>query len=161
MTAPTDTMSCRVRSAAEFECAAAAESRSKTIDEHNAAFRWLLASLFGLNGAVMAALISSDRLSASELTRAAPWFLAGIIFTFGMAIFGQLSDRRFISLTHRWGLYWSEVKVTCSQDPSREESIKWNMEAAERLGRRGRVCGLISMLMFVVGCGFAFVGLAW
>ena len=137
---------------ADFEAAAASESRAKTIDEHNAAFRWLIASLFALNGGAIIAIFGSGKLPSSVISHSVPSFLFGIFLTFAMVIFGQISDREMIKQMHSWGLYWSSVKATGKQNTSCEDEIKQKIGIAEQFGRRGRICGLFSMLSFVVGC---------
>jgi hypothetical protein len=148
-----------IRRLAEYEAAAAAEIRSKSMDEHNAAFRWLIASLFALNGGAILALLGSDHLTGAAILRSAPSFFLGVILTFAMVMLAQLSDRKMIQHIHSWGLYWSTVTASLLRDENQENQIKSAIEMAELTGRKARVCGLLSMACFVVGCILATTGL--
>jgi len=136
---------------AEFEASAAVESRAKLIDEHNAAFRWMIASLFALNGGAILSLFGSGN-NGLQATLPAFWiFFLGIISTFLAVLFAQLSDRSMIARMHSWGLYWATVGVLAERDEEQEISIKAGIKQAERLGRWGRVQAVFAMLFFVLG----------
>jgi hypothetical protein len=140
-----------VRKLAEFEASAAVESRAKLIDEHNAAFRWMIASLFALNGGAILSLFGSGNIGL-QATLPAFWiFFGGIIATFVAVLFAQLSDRSMIARMHSWGLYWSTVGVLVERDEEQENSIKASIKQAERLGRWSRVQAIFAMVFFVLG----------
>jgi len=136
---------------AAFEAAAAVESRAKLIDEHTAAFRWMIASLFALNGGAILTIFGTERIGVQPILPALWVFFAGIIATFVAVLFAQLSDRSMIAQMHSWGLYWTTVGSTKARDESHEESIKLGIRKAERLGRWGRVQAIFAMVFFVLG----------
>ena len=143
-----------------YEAKSAADVRLKTIDEHNSAFRWLLGSLFALNGGAAIALIGNQKISNSAILQAEVAFLAGILMCFTMAILGQLSDRGMIVKSHEWGLYWTTVSVTLQRNADQEAEITAAIVKAEMTGRKARLAGVAAMLCFVVGCilvGISFV----
>ena len=140
---------------AQYEANSAKDVRLKTIDEHNAAFRWLVGSLFALNGGAAIALFSKREITGSVLIYAESAFLVGIVLCFVTAILGQLSDRRMIIKSHEWGLYWTTVSVTNERVEHQEEGIRAGILEAEQIGRRGRLAGIFSMGCFLVGCIFA------
>lgn len=137
---------------AKYSAELAKVSHQKSIDEHNAAFRWLLASLFALNGGAIVAIINSSNAPKSLVHWPASLFFAGILAAFWMAIMAQNSDRRMIAAMAMWGAYWTEVSVTCEINPDRESEISRLVALGERFGRRGRQSGIISMALFGMGC---------
>ena len=141
-----------LKAMADFESRVAFDSRSKAIDEHNAAFRWLLASLFALNGGAAIALFGKDKLFGAIFVEAAGVFLIGVICCFLMAILGQISDRKMIAMLHAWGLYWIGVSASGVRLEGEELRIRAGIEVAEQAGRNARVAGIFSMSSFVAGC---------
>lgn len=140
-----------LRQLAKFEVASATESRLKLIEEHGAAFRWLVASLFAVNGAGILALISNEGIDPSSVRAALFLFFLGLVAAFGTAFVAQQSDRKMISQIHRWGLHWAVVEVTCALDPTGEAEIKEGIAAAEATGRKARLIGWLSMVAFFSG----------
>lgn len=140
-----------VQSLAEFETASAIESRSKLIDEHNAAFRWMVASLFALNGGAIFSMLSGDRFGLAPATPAFWMFFGGIVSTFMTVILAQISDRLMIAQMHQWGLYWTMVRDTGTRDPQTEIEIKERIKRAEVLGRRSRYLAIFAMIWFMTG----------
>ena len=140
-----------IRRLAAFEASAASESRSKFIDDHSAAFRWMIASLFALNGGAILTIFGAERLSL-QATFPAFWvFFAGIVSTFLAVFLCQLSDRAMIARVHNWGLYWTTVEVSGERDEAREAEIKVGIASAEKLGRWGRLNATFGMLFFIMG----------
>jgi hypothetical protein len=140
------------RALCEFEAKSACDVKLKTIDEHNAAFRWLLGSLFALNGGAAISLMGSKIVTVQVIFEAEKAFLSGVLSCFVMAILGQISDRKMIAKMHAWGLYWTKVSVTLEQDPEEEVQIRNAIAEAERTGRHARMAGIVSMASFLVGC---------
>lgn len=140
-----------VKRLAAFEITASIESRSKMIDEHGSAFRWMVASLFALNGGSILSIFGSDGFGAPYLFLSFWVFFAGIIFTFATVIMAQISDRKMIAQLHSWGLYWTRVSCTGVTDLQHEKEIKDKISDAENFGRQARVLGFFAMMAFVVG----------
>lgn len=139
------------RGLAEFEATSAVESRAKLIDEHNSAFRWMVASLFALNGGAILSLFGNERFGL-DATYPAFWtFFGGIVSTFLTVIVAQISDRLMIARMHEWGLYWSQVKITGARVVEAEEDIKSGIARAENWGRRSRQLAIFAMVWFVLG----------
>jgi hypothetical protein len=140
-----------MRRLAAFEVTAAEESRAKLIDEHSAAFRWMIASLFALNGGAILTIFGTERLGVQPVLPAFWVFFAGVVATFLAVLFGQLSDRAMIAQMHKWGLYWTTVASLDERDESQENSIKQYIENAERWGRWARIQAIFAMIFFVLG----------
>jgi hypothetical protein len=137
---------------AKFTATLAQVSHEKNIDQHNATGRWLLASLFALNGGAILASINSSIIDKSTVLWSAPVFFVGILLAFVMAIMTQRSDRGMIAALSVWGLYWTQVASTKTRDDEQEKKIQRDIDVADRIGRKGRISGLISMFCFTVGC---------
>jgi hypothetical protein len=140
-----------VRNLARFEASAAVESRSKLIDEHNAAFRWIVASLFALNGGAILSIFGKGGIGINSSLAAFWVFLAGIIAIFLTVIFAQISDRLMIAQLHRWGLYWTTVCITGARDENDEKQIKGEIANAESYGLTSRRFAFVAMLLFILG----------
>jgi hypothetical protein len=140
-----------MRRLAAFEVTAAEESRAKLIDEHSAAFRWMIASLFALNGGAVLTIFGSEKLGVQPTLPAFWVFFAGIVATFLAVLFGQLSDRAMIAQMHKWGLYWTTVGALDERDDSQESSIKKHIQNAEGWGRWARIQAIFAMIFFVLG----------
>ena len=140
-----------VRSLADFEAASAVESRSKLIDEHKSAFRWIVASLFALNGGGILSMFGRDSLAFESIFPAFWIFFGGIVSTFFTVIVAQMSDRLMIARMHQWGLYWSTVRVIGRRDSENESHIREGIDTAEKWGRRSRYLAMFAMVWFVLG----------
>ncbi len=140
-----------IRSLADFEASAAVESRSKLIDEHHSAFRWIIASLFALNGGAILSIFGKGELGVDPTFPAFWVFFGGIIATFITVITAQISDRLMIARMHGWGLYWKTVGVMGERDEERESQIRQGIATAERWGRFARLMAVFAMIWFVFG----------
>lgn len=145
------------RRLAEFEAAAATELRSKLIDEQSSAFRWIVASLFALNGGAILALVGKAEFGLSPNLSAFWAFFIGILSTFLSVILAQISDRLRIEILFRSGQYWTKVAVAGVGDDVEENAIKKILARADRLGQRSRLIALFAMGFFVLGVLNAFV----
>ena len=140
-----------VKRLAEFEVSAAVESRGKLIDEHHSAFRWVVASLFALNGGAILSILNKDELGIITILPAFWVFFAGILSTFFTVILAQISDRMMIARLHQWGLYWTSVGSTGVRDEAREVSIEDGISKAESWGQKARIFAAFAMIWFVFG----------
>ena len=140
-----------IRTLADFEAKSAVESRSKLIDEHHSAFRWIIASLFALNGGAIFAIFGRGNFGLDPIFLAFWFFFAGIMSVFLSVIFSQISDRLMISQVHRWGLYWTTVSATGTRDVENESDIRQGIQRAESWGRKARLFALFAMAWFVIG----------
>ena len=148
---PDETRSDAIEALADFEAAAAVESRSKLIDEHHSAFRWIIASLFALNGGAILTIFGKEELGIGSTFLAFWVFFGGIVATFLTVITAQISDRLMIARMHGWGLYWTVVRVTGVRDEEQESQIKAGISSAERWGRFARLLAVFAMIWFVFG----------
>jgi hypothetical protein len=140
-----------IREIARYEVQAATEARSKLTDEHSAAFRWMIASLFALNGGAILAIMGSDRFGLNPNLPAFWVFFAGIVATFLAVIFSQVSDRGMIAHKHSWGLYWITVEFAGERDEALETKLKASEKLARRMAFAGRLQAIFAMLFFVLG----------
>ena len=140
-----------VRSLAEFEATSAIESRSKLIDEHHSAFRWMIASLFALNGGAILSIFGRDKFGLEAIFPAFWIFFGGIVSSFATVIVAQMSDRLMIARMHQWGLYWTTVRVTGIRDTDNEGQIKQGIATADKWGQRSRYLAIFAMVWFVLG----------
>jgi len=140
-----------MRRLAVFEASSAEQTKGKLIDDHSAAFRWMIASLFALNGGAILAIFGKGDI-IDQPNFASFWiFFGGVVNTFLAAFFGQLSDRAMIAEMHRWGLYWTNVGSIDERDEVNEAAIKQSINRAERSGRVGRIHTIFAMIFFVFG----------
>ena len=140
-----------IKTLADFEAAAAVESRSKLIDEHHSAFRWIIASLFALNGGAILSIFGKMGFGADPTFLAFWVFFGGIISTFLTVVTAQISDRLMIARMHGWGLYWKIVGATGVRNEEQESEIKAGISMAEKWGRFARLLAVFSMIWFVLG----------
>jgi len=140
-----------VRKSAEYQAALATESHLRLIDEHKAAFRWIVASLFALNGGAILSILSR---SGTSLVYAMPSFgafFAGIVTTFVCVVFAQISDKMMIGQMHRSGLYWTSVSVIGERDPESETQISRGVKSSELVGKFSRFLAIFAMIFFLLG----------
>ena len=140
-----------IEALADFEAEAAVESRSKLIDQHHSAFRWIIASLFALNGGAILSIFGKGELGIGSTYLAFWVFFGGIVATFLTVVTAQISDRLMIARMHGWGLYWKVVGVTGIRDEEQESQIKAGISSAEKWGRFARLLALFAMIWFVLG----------
>jgi len=139
------------REIAGYETQVAIEARSKLKDEYSAAFRWMVASLFALNGGAILSIISSDSFGLHPNLSAFWVFFGGIVTTFLAVIFSQWSDRVMMAHKHRWGRYWITVSVAGERDEGVEAELKASERVADRVALAGRWQAVLAMLFFVSG----------
>lgn len=139
------------RKLAEFEASSAVETRSKLIDEHHSAFRWIIASLFALNGGAILSIFGRERFGLETVFPVFWIFFGGIISTFLTVVVSQMSDRLMIARMHQWGLYWTSVQVTAARDTQHEDQIKRGIATAEKWGRGSRYLAIFAMVWFALG----------
>ena len=138
------------RALAEFEIRSAELTRQRLQEQHDAGSRWLIASLFAINGGAIVAILSSEKFDHIELILPLTGYLIGLIASFVMAVALQISDRKMVAAMHGWGQVWTLFLVKCELDQEQELKAKEKITDAEKIGRFGRMTGLISMSLFSV-----------
>ena len=142
------------KSLAKFEIRSAEQARSRLQEQNNATTRWLVASLFTINAGPILAIFSSDNFEYINLRIPISIYFLGILCSFGMGVFLQISDRMMITAMHSWGQYWTTFVDISQSDETEEARIKGEIDNAETVGRRGRKFGLNSMFCFTVASLF-------
>lgn len=141
-----------IRRIAELELTSTAQSRVTVLEEHSAAFRWLLASMLVVNGGAIATSVQAgyfrDWLS----------LLSGSVFVFGVlgallsAWFSQRANRAMLEPLATITVYWLGVAETGTADEDELKTILEKVETATKKALPTQICGWLSSICFLIGC---------
>lgn len=154
----TEQMSEMIKRAALLEIEFLAETRRAVLEQHAAAFKWLNASLFAINGGGIIAVLAAHELSAVSKKMACTAFVAGILFALMSGRLGQTISLLSLKPIQNQSGYWLSVAIDGERDEDCERKLEADAKRAMKWGWTGQACGWASIVAFLVGA--AFVGLA-
>lgn len=134
-----------------FELERTAEARRTLLEEHSAAFRWLLASLLAVNGG--AVLFSKEAIASGDThaLTSGGIFLLGIVAALMAGWLSQRANRGLIEPLAKVTTFWFQVLEADEFDEAEFNKLTNVMEDAMKAGRPTQICGWISALAFVIG----------
>lgn len=140
-----------VRRIAQHELENATESRRTLIEEHSAAFRWLLASLLAVNGGGVLVLKDLLRFSLANAVIAASFFLGGIMFALLTGWFSQRANRAMIQPLSEMIAFWITCAETNEFDEGTFKQVSETLTPALKKARPTQICGWLSAMSFLAG----------
>ena len=149
------------RALAEFEVRSAEQARQRLQEQHDAGARWLLASLFAINAGAIIALIGSELIDSDTAVGPLILYFAAVLCSFAMGVAVQISDRRMVAAVHSWGQLWTVFLETDVVDEDANREARRKISSAEKVGRRGRTFGLMSMSLWIVASGWALLNIVF
>lgn len=133
--------------------------RSTAWDEHTHSFRWLMASLLGINGAACLGILNLSIIPFDHKLIAGGSFFVGILTALLVAVFGQHSVQKSLAPLQKQVGYWMTVAHDGERNEELESTLNDELKASARVGLGGRFAGWISALSFVVGALTAGAGM--
>ena len=137
------------RELAKFEA-----SRGRLMEEHSAAFRWLMASLLALNGAGLLALKDVITTHRWEVIVAGLCFYLGCGCALMVAVFGQRASQAGIEFLSYLIAFWTTVRVTGEYSKDEHESCVSGQQLAIDQSKKSPRIGWLSFGLFSIGLLF-------
>jgi hypothetical protein len=125
--------------------------RATAWDEHTHSFRWLMASLLGVNGAACLGIIGVSEIPLEHRMYSGGAFVFGILSALLVAVFGQRSVQQSLLPLQRMIGYWMTVVDDGIRDEGMEQGLNDELKDSAKFGHAGRVFGWLSALAFAVG----------
>jgi hypothetical protein len=135
----------------EKQHAAVTSSQNRLLEEHSAAFRWLMASLLAINSAGL--LVLKDGLGSMSVWKALAGvsFYAGIVSAFAIAWFAQQVVRASLPLYSKQIAFWATVHVTGEFDPETHAQVIQEPTDVYEKSKMAPRAGWISLAAFTIG----------
>ncbi len=145
-------MAANVRQA-EIQLQTVNSSHERLLEEHSAAFRWLMASFLAINGGGL--LVLKDLGTPWNLPEmlAALAFYIGIVLTLAIAWLGQRAARAAITPISKLSGFWSMVAATGEYDQDQHQEVISEFPKAMKKIRFAPFAGWGSLIAFTVGLG--------
>ncbi len=140
-----------MRRAAEMEIAATSEGRRALIDEHSAAFRWLVASLLAVNGGAAIATLSADGVPALAKLVACSSYYVGVVFALLTAWHSQRTVRAMLQPMGKMTGYWIGVAQSGVHYEIAKQEIDREIAAAMKKSFWTQLFGWCSAASFTIG----------
>ncbi len=140
-----------VRRLAAFELERTSDSRRALIEEHSAAFRWLIASLLAVNGG---AVLSTKELIINgndTALFAAGSFVMGVLSALLAGWLSQKANRSLLKPLAESSSFWIEVIETGDLNERRLSKILEDTEIAVRSAWPTQLSGWLSAFGFLIG----------
>ena len=131
------------------------ESRRVILEEHSAAFKWLMASFLAINGGGMISLVDM-KIGPDWRTAAGVSFWIGIVCALGIAWRGQVQARAGLEKLAKIEAFWATVVASGQLDTEELGSLEREMDSVKP--GASRLFGWISLLAFSLGLGLANYG---
>ena len=138
-----------LKRAAAFELEHTAEALRRVIEEHAAAYRWLLASLLAVNGGAI--LFTKEHLDSAAGLFAGAIFVLGIMFALVTGWLGQRANGALVAPLREMSAFWISTVESGDFDKKLYEEIAQKEKVALKTASRTQVCGWISAIAFLVG----------
>lgn len=134
--------------------------RATAWEEHTHSFRWLMASLLGLNGAAGLGVLGQAEIPIEYKLMSCACFVSGILLALLVAVFGQYSTQRTLGPLQKLIGYWLAVSEDGLRDEVIEADLNGELAASAKIGLGSRFAGWGSALAFLVGAIAAGYGLS-
>ena len=139
------------RRLAEIEIEGGLNTRGLILEEHSAAFRWLLASLFAANGGAAVAVLNSNDVLPHGKQISLAFFLAGVLLSLLTAYFSQRAGRAMLPPMNALIGYWIGVSHSGSFDKAKLDQYEADLVGVAGKARVTQVSGWIAAACFLIG----------
>ena len=129
-------------------------SRGRLMEEHSAAFRWIMASLLALNGAGLLALKDVATIHSWQAIIAGLCFYLGCACALMVAVFGQRASQAGIEFLSFLIAFWTTVRVTGEYRKDEHDSCLTRQQSAIEKSKKSPKIGWLSFGLFSVGLFF-------
>jgi hypothetical protein len=136
---------------AEQELANANYSRNALLEAHQDAYKWLLASLLGVNSGGMFALLNVANMDWSSKGIVALFFYLGIMAALLSGYLSQKANRTLIGPLGEASGYWISVAHDGEHLPHIWEGIEEKIQSAIKQARPTQFAGWLSAVFFSIG----------
>lgn len=118
-----------VRAMAVHAAQAATEGRQRLLEEHSAAFRWLMASFLAINAGGLLTLKDFNVGAPSSKLIAAAAFYCGVVSALAIAWLGQRSARSAIEPMSQMSVFWAMTAEAGEVDQNELEKLNTRIAA--------------------------------
>jgi hypothetical protein len=129
----------------------ASDGRRRLLEEHSAAFRWLMASFLAINGGGLVFLKDLEIESPTLRITAATAFYLGIVSALAIAWLGQRSARAAVEPMSKLSVFWAMTAEAGEIDEGELTKLNNEISAVTAKARLAPVAGWASLLSFTVG----------
>lgn len=133
--------------------------RSSAWEEHTNSYRWLMASLLGVNGAACLAVFGSAAVQWQLRFYACGSFILGILAALLVAVFGQHAVQKSLSPLQKLVGYWMTVAEDGQRDDDIEAKLNHELQVSAKIALGSRLSGWVSAIAFLVGITISGFGL--
>jgi hypothetical protein len=147
----TDPDTDQLKALAAYMAESASDGRRRLLEEHSAAYRWLMASLLALNAGALLFLKDANAQHAIAKLAAAVAFYVGIGCALAIAKLGQKAAQAAIEPMSKMSTFWTYVAQTGELDQGTLDGLNSEMNATTRKARLAPVAGWLSFLAFTIG----------
>lgn len=148
------------KQAALEEIANLKQIRTVAWEEHSQAYRWLMASLLGINGGACIAILGSEQVGVWSKIYAGGCWTIGILASLLIAVFGQHSVQKSLDPLQKFIGYWMTVHSDGVRADGIENDLLNELKASSKIGFGSRIAGWVAASAFLAGAIFAGQGLA-
>jgi hypothetical protein len=138
---------------AEIQLQLVNSSNERLLEEHSAAFRWLMASFLAINGGGL--LVVKDLgppWNSSEMLAALSFYI-GIVLALAIAWLGQRAARAALTPISKLSGFWSTVVATGEYDQEHHQEIISEFPKTLKKIRYAPLAGWGSLIAFSIGLG--------
>ena len=137
---------------AELELAKLDATRLRVVEEHSAAFRWLMASLLALNGAGLIAVKDMLHTNSHWLALGcAASFYVGCACALYVAVLGQRASQNGLTYLSKAIAFWTAVHMTGDYNVEGQEIMMGDVTSLEKASKRAPRVGRMSFAFFSLG----------
>jgi hypothetical protein len=146
------------RRIAEMEVVSNGSLMKTLLEEHSAAYRWLMASLLALNSGGLFAIHKGFSAENLFVFLSSVAFYIGVAAALTVALLGQIAAQKMLPSLSAAGIFWAEVAETGVFTKEEFERVMGNVTGAKTVGRWAPIAGFVSFIAF--SAGLIFIGLA-
>lgn len=146
------------RRIAEMELASNGSLIRTLVEEHSAAYRWLMASLLAINSGGLFAVHKSFAAENLFAFLSIAAFYIGVAAALTVAFLGQKAAQKLLPSLSAAGIFWAEVAETDAFTKEEYDRVMGNVSGAKTVGRWAPIAGFVSFIAF--SFGLIFIGLA-
>lgn len=133
--------------------------RATAWDEHTHSYRWLMASLLGVNGAACLAIIGKAEIPLYYQLGAAGAYVIGILTALLVPVFGQHSVQKSLVPLQKYIGYWMAVASDGLRNEVFETELNDELRKTAKIALGSRISGWISALLFLFGSVISGIGI--
>lgn len=140
-----------LRAMARHSAETSADGRKRILEEHSAAYRWLMASFLAVNGGGLIFLKDAKLESPTWLLASAIAFYVGIVGAFAIAWLGQRAARAAVEPMTELEVFWTMVSQTGIFDEEQFRTLTSKTAAVVSKSKLAPKAGWVSLAAFTVG----------